>query len=391
MRAARTVAIGDVCAPKIDKISSSFTGMIEYVDISAVDNVAKRITSTQRLESKSAPSRAKQIIYPGDILISTVRPNLNAVAVVDIEREDTLVASTGYCVLRCNDEVDVRYLFQYCRSQTFIEHLSSLATGASYPAVTGKIVHQARVPLPPLKEQRRIASELDLICHAIYIKKEQIANLNLLVKSRFFEMFGDVIENNRGWPLTTLEKVADIRIGPFGTLLHKEDCLSGGHALVNPSHIVDGMICISEDLTVSDEKYEELNTYKLQLGDIVLGRRGEMGRCAVVYEDGLLCGTGSMIIRPNDQMKPYFLQNIISSPSYKKILESKAVGMTMMNLNVPIVASLPIPLLPIGLQNEFVAFMNQADNSNRVLTSAIDYLRLLYDERMNQYFGDFDT
>ena len=160
-----------------------------------------------------------------------------------------------------------------------------------------------------------------------------------MVKSRFIELFGDPIRNEKGWPIVTLGEVAEIRIGPFGSLLHKEDYIVGGHALVNPSHIIDGNICTDDKLTVSDEKYEELSAYRLSIGDLVLGRRGEMGRCAVVYEDGLLCGTGSIIIRPKEKMKPYFLQNIISSPGYKRIIEDKAVGVTMMNLNVPIVSS----------------------------------------------------
>lgn len=182
-------------------------------------------------------------------------------------------------------------------------------------------------------------------------------------QSRFIELFGDPIRNEKGWPIVTLGEVAEIRIGPFGSLLHREDYIVGGHALVNPSHIIDGNICTDDNLTVSDEKYEELSAYRLSIGDLVLGRRGEMGRCAVVYEDGLLCGTGSIIIRPKEKMKPYFLQNIISSPGYKRIIEDKAVGVTMMNLNVPIVSSLTIPLLPIDMQEQFIAFMHQTDKS----------------------------
>ena len=176
-------------------------------------------------------------------------------------------------------------------------------------------------------------------------------------------MFGDVINNDRNWPMATMGDVAEIKIGPFGTLLHKEDYIVGGHALVNPSHIVDGKISVDISLTISDEKYEELTAYHLKIDDIVLGRRGEMGRCAVVREEGLLCGTGSLIIRPNDKLKPYFLQTIISNPTYKKIIEDKAVGVTMMNLNVPIVESLRIPMLPIELQNDFIFFMEQVDKS----------------------------
>ena len=177
------------------------------------------------------------------------------------------------------------------------------------------------------------------------------------------ELFGDPVTNEKGWPIVRLDSVADIRIGPFGSLLHKEDYIEGGHALVNPSHIIDGKIVPDQELTVSDEKYNLLSTYQLEKGDVVLGRRGEMGRCAVVTVSGMLCGTGSMIIRPNGKIRPYFLQRMLASPSFRKVIENKAVGVTMMNINVPIVSSLMLPLLPASLQDEYIAFVQQSDKS----------------------------
>ena len=144
---------------------------------------------------------------------------------------------------------------------------------------------------------------------------------------------------------------------------------------------------MDDKLTISDEKYKELSAYHLLVGDVVLGRRGEMGRCAVVYKEGLLCGTGSMVIRPSDKMKPYFLQNIISNPAYKKVIEDKAVGVTMMNLNVPIVSSLTIPLLPVEMQEKFIVFMQKTDKSKASIQESLDKLETLKKALMQKYFG----
>ena len=163
--------------------------------------------------------------------------------------------------------------------------------------------------------------------------------------------------------MVRLDELAEVKIGPFGSLLHKDDYIEGGHALINPSHIVDGKIIIDPKLTISDEKYQELFSYGMQVGDVVLGRRGEMGRCAVVDEEGYLCGTGSMIIRSGKEMKPYFLQNILSSPSYRRVIEDKAVGITMKNINVPIVSGLMIPKLPVRLQEQYLELVQQSDKS----------------------------
>ena len=103
-----------------------------------------------------------------------------------------------------------------------------------------------------------------------------------------------------------------------------------------------------------------------------------MGRCAVVHTSGLLCGTGSMIIRPNGEIQPFFLQRTLSSPSFKKIIEDKAVGVTMMNINVPIVSSLVLPLPPTSLQDEYIAFVHQSDKSKFELEQALSELTATY-------------
>ena len=201
-------------------------------------------------------------------------------------------------------------------------------------------------------------------------------------------MFGDPVQNEKGWPLARLGDLAEVKIGPFGSLLHKEDYIEGGHALINPSHIVDGKIEIDPKLTISDEKFQELSSYGMRVDDVVLGRRGEMGRCAVVDKEGYLCGTGSMIIRAGNEMRPYFLQNIISSPAYRRIIEDKAVGITMKNINVPIVSELMIPKLPIHLQEQYMELVEQSDKSKFVdLVTTISELYTCMIKSLSIYGG----
>ena len=200
-------------------------------------------------------------------------------------------------------------------------------------------------------------------------------------------MFGDPVINEKNWEKVRLDSVADIKIGPFGSLLHQEDYITGGHALVNPSHIIDGRICTDEKLTISDEKYTELTPYHLQKHDVVMGRRGEMGRCAVVDSDGLLCGTGSLIIRTKDELKSDFIQKIISFPSYKKTIEDKAVGQTMPNLNVPIVSSFEIIKPPKEIQDNYYTFVQQIDKSKFAVQKSLEKAETLYKSLMQAYFG----
>ena len=261
------------------------------------------------------------------------------------------------------------------------------SAGSLSPRVKWEHLKNYEFELPSMDRQRELAELLWAMDTTKKSYQKLIAATDELVKSQFMELFGDPVTNEKGWPIVRLDSVADIRIGPFGSLLHKEDYIEGGHALVNPSHIIDGKIVPDQELTVSDEKYNLLSTYQLEKGDVVLGRRGEMGRCAVVTVSGMLCGTGSMIIRPNGKIRPYFLQRMLASPSFRKVIENKAVGVTMMNINVPIVSSLMLPLLPTSLQDEYIAFVQQSDKSKFELEQALAELNATYKRIIAENLG----
>lgn len=226
-----------------------------------------------------------------------------------------------------------------------------------------KVVKELEIRIYSRDEQNEIVRVLEKIDYLIEQRHAETTYLDQLVKSRFIELFGDPVSNPHGYPKIPLSKLAEIKIGPFGSLLHKEDYIANGHALVNPSHIVAGKISVDKELTVSDEKFRELSAYHLQVGDVVMGRRGEMGRCAVVQTGGLLCGTGSILIRTKGEVTADYLQKIISFPSFKKGIEDMAVGQTMPNLNVPIVSKFQIIQPPIEVQNAYYTFVEQTDKS----------------------------
>ena len=236
-------------------------------------------------------------------------------------------------VLKPKDGLDVDYL---CYSLMFYD-VSGLVNGATRQKLTQAEMRKMEIPLPPLDEQRRIAAVLDKVTGLIAKRRQQLEMLDELVKARFVEMFGDPVSNPHKWQKVALSDVAAVHIGPFGSLLHKDDYITGGHPLVNPSHILDGKIIIDEKLTVSKEKYDELEPYHLKVGDVIMARRGEMGRCAVVQREGLICGTGSLLIRTKGSIMAEYIQKILSFPTFKKTIEDLAVGQTMQNLNVSIV------------------------------------------------------
>lgn len=281
-----------------------------------------------------------------------------------------------------NNLVCVEYLFYAVNYM----NLSKYITGATIPHIYFKDYQREKLPLPEIEEQREIARNLQKMDYLIELCKAILDELDILVKSRFVEMFGDPVANPKGWPKVNLSELAEIKIGPFGSLLHKSDYIVSGHALVNPSHIVDGKVIADQKLTVDDEKYSELSPYHLQAGDIVMGRRGEMGRCAVVEQDGLLCGTGSLIIRSRGGVRADFIQKIISFPTFKRMIEEMAVGQTMLNLNVPIVAGFRMINPPVDVQERYYSFVAAIDKSKLAVTKCLEKAEYLKSALMQQYF-----
>ena len=276
-----------------------------------------------------------------------------------------------------------KYLYYFCVKFDF----NKLNTTVTIPSLTKANLLNIEMNLPTIEEQTVIVNKLDKIANIIDIRKQQLQKLDELVKARFVEVFGDPILNPHGYEKVALSELADIKIGPFGSLLHKEDYTENGHPLVNPSHIIEGKVLPDNKLTVSSEKYDELSAYHLKVGDVVMGRRGEMGRCAVVDCDGYLCGTGSLLIRTKGEVTADYIQKSISFPSFKKSIEDMAVGQTMPNLNVPIVSKLQLIKPPIEVQNDYYEFVAKIDKSKLHVQKSLEKLEILKRALMQKYFG----
>jgi len=164
------------------------------------------------------------------------------------------------------------------------------------------------------------------------------------------------------WEIEPLGEHATFRTGPFGSALHKSDYTNDGVPVVNPMHIVDGKIAPTRTMTITENAAKKLSDFRMKPGEIVIGRRGGMGRCAVVQEhqSGWLCGTGSMIIRPLNADADY-LQRVLSSPRAISAIEDSSVGTTMVNLNQGTLAGLRIQFPALSEQRAIAAALSDVD------------------------------
>ena len=174
------------------------------------------------------------------------------------------------------------------------------------------------------------------------------------------------------WHATKLSELAILKTGPFGSLLHKSDYCTDGVPLVNPIHIIDGRIVPDRKTTLAPDVSKRLSEFSLRDGDVVLARRGEMGRCAVVgpLEHGWLCGTGSLIVRTHGKLLPQFAQRVLSSPQVVSRIEDSSVGTTMVSLNHSTLAGLRLQCPPPTEQRAIAGALSDVD----ALIGALDQL-----------------
>lgn len=320
------------------------------------------------------------LVHEGDILVG-----MDGVFNVAKWKGEPAYLNQRVCRIIPNETIDADFLFYFI--PTALKKIENETAFVTVKHLKAKQLNAVVVPDVPIEEQKEIAAQLNVITDLIFLRQRQAEKLDELVKARFVEMFGDPISNPHAFARVPLSELAEIKIGPFGSLLHKEDYVHGEHPLINPSHIINGKIVIDENFTVSDEKYIELEAYHLRPGDVVLGRRGEMGRCAVVEREGYLCGTGSLLIRTNGQVTADYIQKTISFPAYKRMIEDMAVGQTMQNLNVPIVSKFPIVKPPLDVQKRYYHFVHEIDCEKERIQKSAALLETLKRSLMQQYFG----
>ncbi|MFN8497540.1 MAG: N-6 DNA methylase [Anaerolineae bacterium] len=358
------VTLRDVCNinPEVANPAELYpNSFFNYIDISCVENETGRFLGPQRLASNEAPSRARRLVAAKDVLLSTVRPNLKAFAILE-HLPERAIASTGFAVLRVNAErLLPNFLILILKHEKSVNQMIGMMGKGSYPSINQSDVESVEIPLPPIDVQREIVAEIEG-----YQKVIDGARMVL-------DNYRPHIPIDPSWPMVELGSVCEgILTGPFGSALHQSDYVLNGIPVVNPQNIIDGAVIQDATKTVSASTRERLKEFTLREHDIVIGRRGEMGRCAVVSEamNGWLCGTGCFVVRLNKACDVRFAFYQLTSARVRDHLEQQAVGVTLKNLNQEILSHLEIPLPPLPVQQAIVAEIEAEQtlvNANREL------------------------
>lgn len=220
------------------------------------------------------------------------------------------------------------------------------------------------------QEQVSICEKLDKIYAIIRSRELELQLLDDLIKARFVEMFGDPIQNPKGWDLPLIEDVvADeknaLKAGPFGSALKKEYYVKSGYKIYGQEQVISGDHTFG-DYYIDEERYKSLENCAVKAGDVLISLVGTYGKLLIIpkdFEPGIINPRLMKITFDKEKVNPYYFKFFFQSESLKRALSENTHGGTMDILNLGIVRKIAMPLPPLELQNEFFSFVNKVDKS----------------------------
>lgn len=346
-----------------------------YVDISAVDRDRLEIVSPQVLTPDLAPSRARQVLAAGDVVVSTVRPNLNTVALVP-ESMDGAIASTGFCVLRPNQErLDKRFLFHWISSESTVRRLVQQATGATYPAVSDKVIRSQPFTPPELAQQQRIAAVLDRADSLRRKRQEAIRLANEFLKATFIDLFGDPVTNSRGWPTQPLESLGTLDRGVSKHRPRNDPRLLGGdYPLIQTGDVAncDGYV------RAFTSTYSEMGLKQSKLwpaGTLCITIAANIAKTGILLFPA--CFPDSVVgfsaaDRPTVEYVRFWLSFL------QQTLEANAPASAQKNINLAILRELQIPVPPRDRVERFASAVDKVEAIRKAQRLAVNEGQKLY-------------
>ena len=319
----------------------------------------------------------------GDILIS-VRAPIGALNIADEE----CCIGRGLAALTVTETLcSPKYLWYGLECK--VDELNSKGTGSTFKAINKKILAETEIPLPSLEEQRRIAALLDKVSDLIAKRRAQLDKLDVLVKARFVEMFGDPVLNPYGWDISNLSDLGECK---NGMNFHTDDSGVEIHCLGVGDFKDLSIIENTSKLPAISLNKMPSNDYLLVNGDIVFvrsnGNKALVGRSVAVYPNDILTTFSGFCIRfriQNPAILPGYLLRVLKTDSMRKKMAGR--GANIQNLNQKILSELRIPIPELALQEEFELFVKKMDKSKLTIQQSLDKLETLKKSLMQQYFG----
>lgn len=333
----------------------------------------------------------KQYLKQGDILVCTSSGSRELVGKAAFVDRDLPVVFGAFCkVVRSKIECS-EYMGHFFQSQYYRNHISTVSSGANINNLRNEHIANLQIPLPPLDEQRKIAVVLDKVSDLIAKRRQQLDKLDLLIKSKFVEMFGDPETNDKNWRILPMSEVCSVG---SSKRIYQSEQSSHGIPFLRISDVTNLINCgqMTSDLYIPEEKYQELKTHGQvpAAGDILITSRGTLGQCYIVkeedrfyFQDGMI----SWIYRYTDKITPLYISHLFSMPGFRKQIDSMQAGSTVAYLSIAMIKKLKVMLPDIETQQKFAAFVEQTEKTKTTVSASLEKLETLKKALTQEYFG----
>ena len=279
--------------------------------------------------------------------------------------------------------VSKKYLYWYLNSQYFQRFINNVGSRAAQAGFNKNDLGAAQIPLVDKEQQEEICETLEKANNLIFLRKQQLAKLDELVKAQFIEMFGD-ISNSRKVPMQDVCKIIT-----DGTHQPPKFVLSGIPFLF-VSNIVTNEIHYDAEKFISEETYNELiKRTPVEVGDVLLSTVGSYGHPAVVKENKPFCFQRHIAyLKPNNSVvNSEYLRCAILSTDLQRQIDESVKGIAQKTLNLSEIRKLRLPLPSLSLQNQFAAFVERVDQQKQAVQQSLEKLELMKKALMQEYFG----
>ena len=330
---------------------------------------------------------SKVTVEENDILICMINPRMNRVWVVKHYTKNQLIASSEWVIVRSSQN-DSNYLNYYFQSPVFRNYINSELTGigGSLTRAQPKNIAKYPVPLPDLETQHQIAANLDKVTHTIDLCNAILEKLDLLVKSRFVEMFGEFIKTSTPVDFESICQFVSVGIANSATHAFCDN----GIIMFRNQNIKEDYLDDSDIVYIKREFAEKYKNKKLEKDDLIIVRTGYPGIACLVPEKYAGSQTFTTLIarlKKNCEITPRFICHFINSKYGKKYVLDNSAGAAQQNFGATALSKMPVYLPPIELQNKYIKFVEQTDKSKLAVKKLLEKAETLKKALMQEYFG----
>lgn len=384
------VRLGEVCqivsgsTPKTS-INEYWDGDLDWITPAELNENSFILDGSVRKITELGAEKTGLKPFPQGTVILSSRAPIGKVAIAGKE----MYCNQGFKNLICSDEIYNEFLFWFLKGKT--EYLNSLGRGATFKEISKGIVENIEISLPDFDEQIHAAEILKKCWSIIQLKKQELSELDGLIKSRFVELFGDTKSNERKWNTLPLHKVLESGSSVSYGIVQTGDDIEGGVPVFRPIDIAGGKIPRREQLkrTANDISNQYSRTL-LKGYELLITVRGSVGETFRVTSEFAGCNVGRNIVplRFDTEIVDYsFMQHFFAQEGTKRVLESMTKGIALQGLNMSEFRETDVIIPAMSLQQQFAAFVEQTDKSKFEVQKSLEETQLLMDALMQKYFG----